>query len=169
MFIVSKGKDQAKKAKTVMTGSTNFSVTGMYVNSNHVLIFNDAKVAGTYLALFNEAWEDGVKAGKFNKTDLSTKDFAFKGDNIPKMSISFAPHSEDRAREVLKGVSDRIKKEAKNKGNVLFAVMNVDGSDSTSIRRSAPSTKTRLFTVTASPIPPRESPCTNPARTAVSW
>ena len=44
VFIVSDGSG----AKKVLTGSTNFSVTGLYVNSNHVLIFDDAKVAGIY-------------------------------------------------------------------------------------------------------------------------
>ena len=38
VFIVSKSGNAVK----VMTGSTNFSVTGLYVNSNHVIVFNDA-------------------------------------------------------------------------------------------------------------------------------
>ena len=32
-------------AVKVLTGSTNFSVTGVYVNSNHVLVFNDKKAS----------------------------------------------------------------------------------------------------------------------------
>jgi hypothetical protein len=32
----------------VLTGSTNFSLTGLYVNANHVLVFEDANVAGHY-------------------------------------------------------------------------------------------------------------------------
>src|SRR4029434_8167944 len=39
----------AAGARTVLTGSTNFSVTGFYVNSNHVLVFNDKVVAAKYL------------------------------------------------------------------------------------------------------------------------
>ena len=42
VFIVSQQGDRREK---VLTGSTNFSVTGLYVNSNHVLVFNDPKVA----------------------------------------------------------------------------------------------------------------------------
>ena len=41
VFIVS---DRSGPRK-VLTGSTNFSVTGLYVNSNHVLIFHDPAVA----------------------------------------------------------------------------------------------------------------------------
>src|SRR4029077_5669379 len=43
-------------ATRVLTGSTNFSVTGMYVNSNHVIVFNDAEVAREYAAVFEESW-----------------------------------------------------------------------------------------------------------------
>ena len=59
VFIVSDGSG----AKKVLTGSTNFSVTGLYVNSNHVLIFDDAKVAGVYASVFNEAWDDEGEDG----------------------------------------------------------------------------------------------------------
>jgi phosphatidylserine/phosphatidylglycerophosphate/cardiolipin synthase-like enzyme len=48
-LIVSEGD----KAIKVLTGSTNFSVTGLYVNSNHVLVFNDPDVAGTYAQIFH--------------------------------------------------------------------------------------------------------------------
>src|SRR5260370_18951917 len=52
VFIVS-SKSGARK---VLTGSTNFSVTGLYVNSNHVLVFNDPKVAAKYAEGFEAAW-----------------------------------------------------------------------------------------------------------------
>jgi hypothetical protein len=52
VMIVSKENTAAK----VLTGSTNYSVTGLYVNSNHVLIFDDKDVAGLYSHLFDEAW-----------------------------------------------------------------------------------------------------------------
>ena len=48
----------------VLTGSTNFSVTGMYVNSNHVLVFNDEDIAGMYSQVFNEAWADEREGGR---------------------------------------------------------------------------------------------------------
>src|SRR5262249_54979885 len=53
IFVVYKGN----KAQTVLTGSTNFSVTGLYVNSNHLLVFNNPVVAAKYADLFNEAWD----------------------------------------------------------------------------------------------------------------
>lgn len=127
IFIVSKNG----KAQTVLTGSTNFSVTGMYVNSNHVLVFDDPKVAGTYQDLFNEIWKDEVAKPAFLTTDFSKEAYPF---NPPKMEITFSPHSSDYALSVLQGIADRIAKEGKKpkaQGSVLFAVMQLDGSDST--------------------------------------
>ena len=49
----------------MLTGSTNFSVTGFYVNSNHVLVYDDPKVAATYAEVFKQSWNDGVKKDKF--------------------------------------------------------------------------------------------------------
>lgn len=45
VFIVSRPSRPLK----VLTGTTNFSSTGMYVNSNHVVIFKDAEMAKTVL------------------------------------------------------------------------------------------------------------------------
>ena len=55
VFVVSKGG----KGKTVLTGSTNFSVTGMYVNSNHILVFDDLAVAQTYYKLGRRRDKEG--------------------------------------------------------------------------------------------------------------
>ena len=41
----------------VLTGSTNFSLTGLYVNANHVLLFEDADVAGHYDEVFEKSWQ----------------------------------------------------------------------------------------------------------------
>ena len=44
IFIVSKSGSPIR----VLTGSTNFSITGLYVNANHVLVFEDNNVAAKY-------------------------------------------------------------------------------------------------------------------------
>jgi hypothetical protein len=115
-------------ATKVLTGSTNFSVTGLYVNSNHVLVFDDAKVAGTYAEVFEEAWNDDANRAKFQKSKWSTQVFEFKSQS---MSITFAPHAADTVAGILGGIAKRIKQEGgKGKGNVLFAVMALDISTS---------------------------------------
>ena len=114
-------------ATTVLTGSTNFSITGMYVNSNHVVVFNDPNVAAKYLEVFNAAWTDGVKAPAFLKSPLSGETFVATSKVTPKTEITFSPHSAQFAEQVLDGLVARVQQEGKKKdgGSVLFAVMEI--------------------------------------------
>jgi len=111
-------------AMKVLTGSTNFSVTGLYVNSNHVLVFEDRKVAAQYAKVFNESWNTGAKAPEFRASPLSAgAGFTFSG-NEPRTLITFSPHTSEDAQTALKRITDRLAKEEKAQGgNVLFAVM----------------------------------------------
>lgn len=119
IFIVS----NSKGAKKVLTGSTNLSVTGLYVNSNHVLVYDDPKVASKYAEVFEESWNDGVSATKFKKSDLAKETFSFS-TNVPPFDVTFSPHDEAFATSVLDALVARIEKEgSKPKGSVLFAVM----------------------------------------------
>jgi phosphatidylserine/phosphatidylglycerophosphate/cardiolipin synthase-like enzyme len=113
--------DQAVK---VLTGSTNFSVTGLYVNSNHVLVFNDPQVAARYAQVFEAAWNGKVKQGAFLKSGLAAVSFPFCGPQTPQTEATFSPHPPAFADVVLKGLTDRIKKESTTPGgSVFFAVM----------------------------------------------
>jgi PLD-like domain len=111
------------RPEKVLTGSTNFSVTGLYVNSNHVLVFEDPDVAAAYAGVFQQGWDDRLRAGPFAKSDWSKNDYAFPGASTV---ITFSPHQEQRARDVLSRIVDRTNEEAQRgngKGCVLFAVM----------------------------------------------
>lgn len=130
VFIVSKVDGKAIK---VMTGSTDFSVTGMYVNSNHILIFNDGDVADTYSKLFDEVWKDEGKGPAYLTSAFSTKTYRFCSAETPKTEITFAPHDEIFATSILNGISSRIAQEGKRgkrRGSVLFAVMELDNGTS---------------------------------------
>ena len=117
--------------KKVLTGSTNFSVTGLYVNSNHVLVFDDREVAKTYGGVFTEAWNTRTDKAKAQQSTWSARDFPFGPPSVPPMSVSFAPHAPARVRQILGDVAARIKAEEKKKdGSVLFAVMQIDISKS---------------------------------------
>jgi phosphatidylserine/phosphatidylglycerophosphate/cardiolipin synthase-like enzyme len=124
VLIVSRSKGSVPVK--VLTGSTNFSVTGLYVNSNHVLIFNDAKVAATYAKIFQIVW-DGKVSKTFNKTEQASQVFKFSANGLPQTEITFSPHKPAEALGNLKSMSDRIDQEQTQKGgNVLFAVMGLD-------------------------------------------
>ncbi|MCO5950619.1 hypothetical protein [Mucilaginibacter flavidus] len=128
VFIVTKGA--TRTPVKLLSGSTNFSVTGMYVNSNHVIVFNHPDVISLYQRLFNEAWTDKASAPKFKATDLPTKDFAFNDPALPPMSITFAPHTQTQAKANLDKITARV---ASEKSSVLFAVMETDDKASGTI------------------------------------
>lgn len=108
--------------RLVLTGSTNFSVTGLYINSNHILVFNNPDVAALYAHVFSESWNDKVSV-TFNASQWANKLHSFKAaKGLPKMDISFSPHNKTFANSNLKQIANRIKAE---KSSVLFAVMDV--------------------------------------------
>jgi hypothetical protein len=135
IFIVKKGG----AATRVLTGSTNFSVTGLYVNANHVLVFDDANVAAEYEKVFQESWQilsqaketkpSQSVANQFAQTPLATQPYTYQSSSVPRMSITFSPHTAADVTQILGGISNRINQEphAQN-GSVLFAVMQLTGS-----------------------------------------
>lgn len=108
-------------AQKVLSGSTNFSVTGMYVNSNHVIVFDNVDVAELYSKVFDEAWTDGVSES-FNQSSLAGQEFVFKQKGLPSMCITFSPHP---AEFVQKNLADMAKRITNSASSVLFAVMDV--------------------------------------------
>ena len=124
VFIVS----NAQGPFEVLTGSTNFSVTGIYVNSNHVLVFDEPEVAQVYAQVFNESWNDNISKTAFQKSTLATGAFISSAQSIPPTKITFSPHSAAEAARVLDGIAERIAAEGAKTagGSLLFAVMEID-------------------------------------------
>jgi phosphatidylserine/phosphatidylglycerophosphate/cardiolipin synthase-like enzyme len=109
------------KATKALTGSANFSVRGLYVQANSVLVFDDPQVAGYYEKAFEEAFtnEDG-----FQTSDVASKWFDTESDKSCPTCVSFAPHS---TPFTLDRVSQTIKSA---KSSVFFALMEASGSGS---------------------------------------
>jgi hypothetical protein len=141
VFIVSKDTQQIR----VLTGSTNFSVFGIYVNANHVLVFEEAKVAGYYEQVFEESWKilstvpppagtmspSAKSAAAFAATSLATGSFSSTTAGPVNMTIHVSPHTTGDVTKILDAIADRIgKEESAAKGNVLFAVMQMTNSAS---------------------------------------
>ncbi|MCP5556985.1 MAG: hypothetical protein H7A55_04455 [Verrucomicrobiaceae bacterium] len=129
VWIISDTKGPLK----VLTGSTNFSITGLYVNSNHVLTFNDRTVAAAYAEIFNLCWDAKMWGGKqssaFSKTPQAAKTYTFASKTVPPTSVTFSPHTEAQATTILTEMANRIVQEGKTaNGSVLFAVMGMDQS-----------------------------------------
>src|SRR5262249_32293676 len=112
---------------------------GLYVNANHVLIFQDTDVAGQYDKVFEKSWQvlsnnkspSNAAAAAFSNTNLATQPYNSQAGFVPKMNITFSPHTTADLNNILESLSNRIMQETHSaKGNVLFAVMQLTGSQS---------------------------------------
>lgn len=113
------------KPERVLTGSTNFSATGFYVNSNHVLLFEDPTIAALYGDMFQHAWDTDVSASAFATSGFATQPHLL-GAPLPAMEVNFSPHVRADALRVLGGLVERIDAERQappGRRSVLFAVM----------------------------------------------
>lgn len=144
VFVVYKGG----KAQSVLTGSTNFSVTGLYVNANHVVVFDSPDVAHLYAGLFQEAWDDDVKAPKFTASNFANRTFSFPNkDGVPAFDVTFSPRPQDAAAARLDEIVKRCDSEAEKGGNVFFAVMTTTSTSPNPVyeKLTALHEDTRLF------------------------
>lgn len=102
----------------VLTGSANFSVRGLYVQANSIIVFDDPNITQLYESAFQQAFTD---ENKFKSSQIASKWYDISEDNLP-LSVSFAPHGTAFS---LDKVSDAINSA---KSSVFFAVMQMSGS-----------------------------------------
>jgi hypothetical protein len=115
----------------VLTGSTNFSVTGIYVNSNHILLFNDAAVAKQYGQVFTAAWDADVSRNCLIDAGLANKRIPLAASCGVKGDVSQTPSNQPFVGNRLGEIVARIDQEpGKSKGNVFFAVMELHNGTS---------------------------------------
>ena len=117
-----------QQALKVLTGSSNFSVTGLYINSNHVLVFEDGGVAQQYGEIFEAVWAGDVNRNAYLATPFATLKYEAPAGALPGTCISFAPHTPGVAKRILQEVVTRVEQEGTRAGgqaSVLFAVMDL--------------------------------------------
>jgi hypothetical protein len=105
----------------VLTGSTNFSLRGLYVQANNVLVFDSPAVAQWYEDAFEQSWTTkGMQ--QFASSPIAKGWFELPADGLPPGAIAFSPHATGDVS--LKRVSDSIRDASTS---LLFSVMGLDG------------------------------------------
>jgi hypothetical protein len=103
----------------------NFSVRGIYVQANNVVVVDEPNVAGMFAKAFDDTFKNNVKAAPFEANPISdgyNVCSAADTTELPKFSLALSPHKDFSVS--LGPMSDRIR-EAKS--SVLFAVMEPTG------------------------------------------
>lgn len=104
----------------VLTGSANFSIRGLYIQANNILVIDDPETANLYETAFNQAFND---MRGFDKSAIASKWFDISSQNFPGFSVCFSPHQ--TAAISLDKVANAIQNA---KSSILFAVMELGGS-----------------------------------------
>jgi hypothetical protein len=105
------------KAIKVLAGSANFSVRGLYAQSNNVFVFDDPQAADLYEQAFIQAWEGEAQ---FRSSTIAAGWMPIESDVLPACAVSFAPHK--KAEVSLQRLADAIRDA---KSSVLFAIMEI--------------------------------------------
>jgi phosphatidylserine/phosphatidylglycerophosphate/cardiolipin synthase-like enzyme len=108
----------------VITGSANFSVRGLYVQANNILVFNDPAVASLYEEAFEQAFNDKSKTqAAFPDSNIASDYFRINSPRCPGGVVAFSPHK--NASVSLERVAYEIKKAD---SSVIFAIMVLGGT-----------------------------------------
>jgi phosphatidylserine/phosphatidylglycerophosphate/cardiolipin synthase-like enzyme len=103
----------------VLTGSANFSLRGLYIQANNILVFDDPAMAALYEQAFDEAFCD---MADFDRSTIAQQWFDVQEQGPLPISACFSPHKS--AAVSLDTVSDAIQKAH---SSVLYAVMELEG------------------------------------------
>lgn len=123
--LIQRTNDEAAKAKKVLTGSTNFTTNGIYINANHAIVFNNAKVAQLYANVFDASFGEDEMTG-FKESTFASTGYEFFGNGLPNMTIYFSPHPKDFTDQLFEKIADKVSNAS---SDVLFAIM-IDNSRS---------------------------------------
>jgi phosphatidylserine/phosphatidylglycerophosphate/cardiolipin synthase-like enzyme len=119
--MIQKRGDTALK---VLSGSANFSVRGLYVQSNNVFVFDDPATAALYEQAFQQSWSD---PHAFASSPLAASWHDAGGhDGLPSYSICLSPHHDPTVS--LARVTEAI---TNAKSSVLFAIMEIGSGSGT--------------------------------------
>lgn len=112
------GKKNGKAIK-VLTGSANFSLRGLYVQANNVIVFYNPEIAKVYEEAFNTAF---TNMKNFQHSPIASRWFDFSLKDSPQVSLAFSPHLSCNLS--LDPIAKSIGKAEKS---IMFSVMELKG------------------------------------------
>jgi phosphatidylserine/phosphatidylglycerophosphate/cardiolipin synthase-like enzyme len=119
-------RDSAGTAQRVLFGSMNFSVRGIYVQSNNIIVADDPTAAGYFEAAFENAFTNKTSTAKFAQAGVA-KDYnvisAGATADLPECKIALSPHTD--ASISLGPASARVRAAT---SSVLYGVMQPKGT-----------------------------------------
>lgn len=93
VVIASRMQGSQRVAFAVFTGSTNFSLRGLYIQANNGLLFRDEAIAGWYLDAFEAAFP---RATGFKTSAVATKWFEKQVEGAGTYRFCFSPHADPK-------------------------------------------------------------------------
>jgi len=114
-------RDARGKAQRVLFGSMNFSLRGLYIQANNILVVDDPATAGYFAAAFDNAFENSVRARPFAAAPVAqgfNPISARSTGDLPLSAVALSPHAE--AQISLGPATDAIRRA---RTSVLYAVM----------------------------------------------
>jgi hypothetical protein len=118
-------RDSAGNAQRVIFGSMNFSLRGIYVQANNVVVVDDPNVAGMFAKAFDNAFKNNVKAAPFQQDAIAQGYMPGSATDtaaLPVFSLGLSPHKDFSVS--LGPMAQRIRSA---KSSVFFAVMEPTG------------------------------------------
>lgn len=119
-------RDSGGKAQKVLFGSMNFSLRGLFVQANNVMVVDDPTTAGYFGAAFDNAFKNNVARAPFANDPVAAGYNIISASstiNLPQASVALSPHSSSAIS--LGPAATAIHKA---KSSVLYAVMAPTGS-----------------------------------------
>jgi hypothetical protein len=118
-------RDASGAAQRVLFGSMNFSVRGLYVQANNVIVADDPATAGYFAAAFDNAFANHTSTAAFAKADIAQQYqpiSAAATPDLPKSKVALSPHAS--ASISLGPAATRVQGAV---SSVLYAVMQPQG------------------------------------------
>ena len=118
-------RDASGAAQRVLFGSMNFSVRGLYVQANNIIVADDPATSGYFAAAFDNAFANGTSTAKFAGAEIA-KHYQPISDaatpDLPKSEVALSPHADPSI-----SLGPAVTRVRAAGSSVLYAVMQPQG------------------------------------------